>query len=320
MRRARVKASVVLGLMVLLLAACDQKEDAKSAEKEDAPAQGVTLTAQQIASLGITTAPATASEHRKAIDGYGVVVPLDTIAQTDAEFLTAQAAAAQSQAAADRARYLFTHEGAASRESMEATRSKAAADQAALALARRKAEATFGHGAPWEGGARGAIMRRLASGGTVLVRATFPMGSFESRKPEALTITRLGANSKSWNTTTIWEAPADPAFPGHGFYALVAGSDLAQNEHVNVTVPAGAAQAGVTVPAASVVFGENEAWVYTAREKGNFQRVPVSIADPVTGGYFLPATAGIAPGQRLVVGGAGFLLAREQNPSTAAEE
>lgn len=303
----------------LVLAGCGQDEP-KPAEKPDAPAQGVTLTGEQIASLGITTAPAMAAEHRKAITGYGVVVPLDTIAQADSEFLTAQAAAAQSQAAADRARYLFTHEGAASRETMEVTQSKAAADQAALALARRKAEATFGHGAPWEGRSRSEIMRRLASGGTVLVRTTFPMGSFEDRKPSALTITRLGTNSKSWNAATIWEAPADPAFPGHGFYALVAGSDLAQNEHVNVTVPAGAPEAGVTVPTASVVFGENQAWVYMARARGNFLRVPVSIANPVTGGYFLPSGAGIAPGQALVVGGTGLLLAREQNPSSEAEE
>lgn len=315
-----IKHLILLGAVAVLIGCGQDDGQSKSSQNQDAPAQGVTLTDKQIASLGITTAPATAAEHRKAIDGYGVVVPLDTIAQADSDFLTAQAAAVQSDAAAKRARYLFTHEGAASRESMEAAQSKAASDQAALALARRKAEAVFGHGAPWEGGARDAIMRRLASGGTVLVRATFPMGSFEGRKPAALTVTRLGTNAASWNATTIWIAPSDPAFPGSGFYALVAGSDLAQNEHVNVTVPAGAAQAGVTVPAAAVVFGENEAWVYTARAKGNFVRVPVSIADPVTGGYFLPKSAGIAPGQALVVGGAGFLLAREQNPSSEAEE
>lgn len=318
-RRNNLRSIAVILLPLLLLSACDKKEEAKADEKEET-AQGVTLSAEQIASLGITTSPAIASEHRGAIGGYGVVVPLDTIAQSDAEFLTAQAAAVQSQSAADRARFLFTQEGAASRESMETTQSKAAADQAALALARRKAEATFGHGAPWEKGARGPIMRQLASGGAVLVRATFPMGTFEGQKPSSLTITRLGTNIRTWTATTIWEAPADPAFPGHGFYALVRGSDLAQNEHVGVAVPNGAPQSGVTIPAASVVFGENEAWVYTAREKGNFVRQRVSITSPQGEGYFLPASAGIKAGQALVVNGAGLLLAREQNPSTEAEE
>ena len=306
-------------VLLTLLTACGKDEEPKEAEHTGA-IQGVSLTAEEIQSLGITTVAATAAEHRSAISGYGVVVPLDTIAQVDSEFLTAQAAAVQSQSAATRTRFLFTHEGAASRDSMEATQSKAAADQAALALARRKAEATFGHGAPWETGARGAIMRRLASGGMVLVRATFPMGTFEGQKPASLTITRLGNNARPWTATTIWEAPADPAFPGHGFYALVAGSDLAQNEHVSVSVPTGLPEAGVTIPVASVVFGENEAWVYTARDKGNFVRMPVPITNPVADGYFLPARAGIKPSQDLVVNGAGLLLAREQNPSTEVEE
>jgi hypothetical protein len=312
------KTGLVLAVLALL-AGCGKDEETKEPEKAHAD-QGVTLSTEEIRSLGITTVAAQAADHRSTISGYGVVVPLDTIAQADADFLTAQAAAAQSRSAATRTRFLFTHEGAASRDSMETTQSKAAADQAALALARRKAEATFGHGAPWETGARGAIMRRLASGGTVLVRATFPMGTFEGQKPASLAITRLGTNARSWTATTIWEAPADPAFPGHGFYALVEGSDLAQNEHVSVSVPTGAPEAGVTIPAASVVFGENEAWVYTAREKGNFVRTPVPITNPVADGYFIPARTGIKAGQALVVNGAGLLLAREQNPSTEVEE
>jgi len=303
----------------LLLAACGKDEAPKEAEHAEAAA-GVTLSAEEIASLGITTVAASAAEHRSAIGGYGVVVPLDIIAQADSDFLTARAAAAQSQSAATRTRFLFTHEGAASRDSMETTQSKAAADQAALALAQRKRESTFGHGAPWQAGARGPIMRRLALGSLVLVRATFPMGAFEGQKPAALTIARLGTNAKSWTATTIWDAPSDPAFPGHGFYALVEGSDLAQNEHVSVSVPTGAPEDGVTIPAASVVFGENEAWVFTAREKGNFVRTSVPITNPVADGYFVPARTGIKAGQALVVNGAGLLLAREQNPSTEVEE
>lgn len=315
----RTQLSWTLVLITLLLTACGKDETPKGADHAEA-ATGVTLSAEEVQNLGITTVAAQAAEYHSTVSGYGVVVPLDTIAQADSDFLTAQAAAAQSGSAATRTRFLFTHEGAASRDSMEATQSKAAADQAALALAQRKAEATFGHDAPWQAGARGPIMRRLASGGTVLVRATFPMGAFEGQKPASLAITRLGTSAKSWTATTIWEAPADPAFPGHGFYALVEGSGLAQNEHVNVNVPTGAPEAGVIVPVAAVVFGENEAWVYTAREKGNFVRTAVPITNPVADGYFVPARSGIKAGQALVVNGAGLLLAREQNPSTEVEE
>ena len=94
-------------------------------------------------------------------------------------------------------------------------------------------------------------MARLASGRTVLVRVTFPQ---ESGPPVSLQITRLGASAKSLTTNAVWAAPADPTFPGRGFYALVDGSDLAQNEHVTATVPVGAPRAGVLVPAKALVY------------------------------------------------------------------
>ena len=116
----------------------------------------------------------------------------------------------------------------------------------------------------------------------------------------------------------IWEAPADNAFPGRGFYALLDGSDLAQNEHITATVPVGAAQAGVIVPAAALIYGDNEAWVYVQTRPETFLKTRIDIGKPLGEGYFV--ADGIRAGQRIVTGGAGLLLARETNPSTEAEE
>jgi hypothetical protein len=138
--------------------------------------------------------------------------------------------------------------------------------------------------------------------------------------PRQLQVTRLGAARQGWSARSIWEAPADPAFPGRGFYVLVDGSDLAQNEHVTVEVPVGAATAGVMVPTDALVYGQNQAWAYAQEEPGKFQRMSVDPAKALPGGYFLPESAGIKPGQAMVVKGAGLLLARELNPSTEAEE
>ena len=169
------KRSIAALAILVMLGACGKSDDggsdgAANAPEKEQPASGVVLSAQQIGSLGITTAPAKPARYRAEASGYGTVVSLDTIAQADADFLSAQAVAAQSSAAAKRARYLFTDQGGAvSRESMEAAVAKAQADQAALGLARRKAEAAFGLNAPWEtGGRRGAIMGRLSSGALVL--------------------------------------------------------------------------------------------------------------------------------------------------------
>lgn len=312
----------VLLAALLLLAGCGKSDHQEEAAKQEAPADGrLVLSDEQAKSLGIVTVAVPAAQFRSGLSGYGTVVPLDTIGQVDSDFLTAQAVAAQSQAAANRARYLFSAEGGAvSRESMEAAQSKAAADQAALALARRKAEAIFGHDAPWEkGGSRRAIMDRLTAGKTVLVRVTFPLGSLDGL-PSQLSVARLGVNTTRWPAAAIWEAPADPAFPGPGILALVEGSNLAQNDHVIATVPTGAAASGVTVPSSALVYSEDRAWVYQEAPAHTYHRVPVNTANATGSGYFVPQSAGLAPGARVVTAGAGLLLARERNPSTEAEE
>jgi hypothetical protein len=250
--------------------------------------------------------------------GYGVVMTLDAIAQSDADLETAAAAAAQSAAAAARANSLGTGEQAAvSREVIEVAQSKAAADQAALALARRKAEASFGIHAPWRDAAsRAAVMTRLASGKTVLVRVTFPLGALGNAVPKQLTLTRLGTNGASWTTDTIWDAPADPSLPGRGFYAMVDDSDLAQNERVTASVATGAPESGIVVPATALILGEGESWVYIETAAGHFLRTRIETDKPDGNGYFM--ATGIKAGQKIVTTGAGLLFARETNPSSDA--
>lgn len=309
---------IVLAALVLL-SSCGKPAQKPAAESET-ETPGITLKAQEVQSLGITTVPAQAASWRRQVSGYGVVTALDAIAQTDAEVMTARAAAAQSAAAAARARSLSTGEEAAvSREVVETAQSKATADAAALALARRKTEAAFGRNAPWRDAAsRQAIMARLASGRSVLVRVTFPLGSLGNETPPALQIARLGANPKSWTATTIWDAPSDATLPGRGFYALLDGSDLAQNEHVTAAVPIGAAQAGVTVPAGALIYGDSEAWIYVQTKPGTFLKARIDTSKAMGDGYFV--AQGLRAGQPVVVNGAGLLLARETNPSTEAED
>jgi len=315
-RAGAVMRKLGLALAVLLaLCACGKKDKPAEAEKE--AGEGLTLKDEEIKSLGITVQTATPAQFRGRIEGYGVVTPLDAIAQADSEFLTAQAAAGQSAAAPSRARSLSTGEDAAiSREQLEVAESKAAADAAALALARRKTEAAFGLRSPWRDAAtRQAVMRRLASGDAVLVRATFPATS--GAAPKTLDISRMGADRKSWSTHTIWDAPADAAVPGRSFYALVDGSDLAQNERVTAAIPTAAAQAGAKIPAHALVYGESEAWAYVQKDAHTFLRTKVDITHPMDDGYFVTT---IKPGEKVVADGAGLLMAREINPSTEAEE
>ena len=315
-------AHLIAVAAIVLLSACSKSPQADKKDDADAATPGVSLSADETKNLGIATAPAQAASWRREIVGFGVVTALDSVAQSDADVLTASAAAAQSEAAAARARSLGTGEEAAvSREVVEMAQSKAAADAAALGLARRKADAVFGMHAPWQGaGERATIMARLASGKTVLVRITFPLGSIGNATPGSLKLTRLGVDAQSWTAAKIWDAPADPALPGRGFYALVDNSDLAQNEHVTAALPVGPAETGVVVPASALVFGDSETWVYVEDKPHHFLRAGVDTGKPVGEGYFLKAGGGIAAGQNIVTSGAGLLMAHEINPSSAAED
>lgn len=315
MRRGLTAAALAA---LLTLGACNKNaaEADKKDDKESGP--GVALSADESKSMGITVVAAQAANYRAQVSGYGQVMGLDATGQTDADMMTAQAAASQSAAAAARAKDLSTGDDAAvSREVYESAAAKSAADQAALALATRKRDAAFGLNAPWrDGGERAAIMARLQSGRTVLVRATFPLGAAVA--PKSLTISRLGANAKSWATSTVWDAPSDPAIPGHGVFALLDGSDLAQGERVTASVPVGQPQAGVDIPASALVISDSAEWAYMEDADNHYLRARIDTSRPDGDGYFVPAGGAIAPGAKIVTNGAGLLLSREINPSTDA--
>ena len=316
----RHRSTVAVLAAFLALSGCNKSDSAAGASKEEAKeaGPGITLSEKELQGLALATAKLPAVNYRGQIVGYGVVTALDAVGQSYADTATAEASATQSAAAAARAKELSTGEDAPiSRETYEAAAAKAAADQAALGLARGKSDAAFGISAPWRTNAeRDAIMARLRSGRSVLVRATFPSGS--SDIPQSVTVSRLGMTNSSWKASSAWRAPSDPAVPGHSLFLLVDGSDLAQGERVVATIPIGATQSGVIVPADALIIGESETWAYLKIGPATFLRAHVDTSHPQGNGYFV--AEGFKPGQEAVTRGAGLLYAHEINPSTEPEE
>ncbi len=274
------------------------------------PRYAVALSADDIRHLGIQTMPAQIVRYTPHVRGYGVVVDLTALAQSNSDVATASAAAHQSAADLARARALFAENAGESKQALDAAEKQAAADAAALALAEHKEAAQFGQNAPWRGGKHN-VLAPLYGGHAVLVQATFPLGTVVGAHPQSLSVAHLtnGPDQFGWTAARIWNAPADPTIPGSTFYALVPGSDLAQGEHVLVYAATGGAENGVRISDKALVISEEKTWCYVETAPGIFQRVAIDIDHPMAGGYFVGGRiGGNAP---VVVRGTGLLLARE---------
>jgi hypothetical protein len=304
-------------------AAADANEGSAKEEGAKGGTEGVSLSAEQVAKMGLATQPAKSMDYRNEIAGYGIIIPHGTIATAVAELTSAQAAQEQSRAAAARAQRLAGTPGAMSADAVETAARQTATDTAAVVLAQRRLSSVVGAGVPG-GVATGSQLQALASGEAKLLRATFPLGALQGATPAQLRVARLdGAasgtpGSQGWTVHPLWNAPADATLPGRSFFAVLRGGDASEGERLLVWAPGTApTQHGVLVPAAAVVISEGKYWCYVEQRPHVYVRREIATDRPLDGGYF--TSQGIAAGEQLVTAAAGLLLAREMNPSTEAD-
>jgi hypothetical protein len=320
---SRVIALVAaLGCVMPALCACHRTAPVDDAKAPAAvPAQGVTLTAEQVEKAGITTVPVKVASYSPETVGYGTVIAHDTVAVAVAELTTAQAAAGQSRAASQRAQRLAGTPGAMAADAVESATRQVAADTAALALAQRRLSSVIGTGPPGTMAA-GPMLQDLASGKVRLLRATFPLGAAVGKTPASLRAARLDVavpqSSAGWTLHPVWNAPGDANLPGRSFFALLEEGDAGEGERLLVWAPGGGpAQRGAMVPESALVISGGQYWCYITSQPGVYLRREVPTDRPLGSGYLI--TQGVAAGDQVVTSGAAFLLAREMNPSTEAD-
>ncbi len=281
--------------------------------------EGVRLTPEEIATLGIGTEPAAPIQYSKEISGYGTIIAHDTIAQAAAEVDAAQATARLSDSARARARRLDSTPGALSADTVDALAQKVVVDESALRLARQKLSALYGRNPPWGRPGGASLLEQVANGDTKLLRATFPPGALPGEAPRHLRVRHLYADATQqyWNLNVVWDAPADSSAPGRNFFALVKASDAQEGERLQVWAPIGNSVSGVLVPKSAVVMSGGKFWCYVERKNDDFEKVELDPEQASGDGYFLQQ--GVEPGDRLVVKAAGQLLAKETGSSVAAD-
>jgi len=269
------------------------------------------LSAAEREKLGVALGEIESAELQPNIDGPAYVVDAQTVVAAMAELGKTEADARTSQTALKRARDLFNSDTAVSAETLEAAERQAAADDAQLRVARARATLAFGARAPWlDPARREPLLAALSAGATLLVSASFPSG-LAGAQPTGLALRRVGAaDTASWVATETWAGPADPRVPGPTVLALLTSpSDLGYGERLTASVAIGATSAGAVVPLTAVVLAGGEAWCYVQTQNQELVRRRVDLGRPLPRGYF--QANGFTAGERVVVAGAGLLLARE---------
>ena len=314
--------TAVLATLCLLLSACGKARDpgasqgapgeAKAADAGEA--KGVTLTAEEVEKLGITTQQAQSTEYRAETPGYGVVLEHQVIAQAVADIQTASAAARFSKASLDRAMELHGTPGAVSADLEQTAEQKATVDSAALTLTREKLSSTWGMQPPWKNNIGDSRVQSLAHGHLQLVRVTFPLGTVRDT-PDELHGGRIGiAQAEATSRLRpVWSAPADASLPGRSFFALLPEGTVAEGERLQVWAPTGPPTPGVLIPSAAIVLSASKYWCYIERAPGNFTRAEIDTRRPVSGGYVVSEE--IKAGDRIAMSGVGQLLAKETGSS-----
>ena len=307
-----------------VLSACGAPPQDGEGDVEEAaakpPAHHVVVTAEQRKRLGVRVAALAAATYEEQVQGFGVAVRFDELAQAAAEVETAQAAARQSASALTRAKRL-NDAHYASGEVLDAAQKQAATDEAQLALAQRKESVTFGRDAPWRTSAeRQAVLAKLARGEMSLVRVTFPSDSVGAALPATVDVQRLSAEAGRplVRADEVWAAPADATMPGRSYFVLIKGGAVAEGERLLAFAATGGTLAGVIVPSTALVMSEGQTWCYVDEGKGSFERRAVETKRPAGDGYFV--SAGFKPGETVVTHSQSLLLAYEINPEGGEED
>jgi multidrug efflux system membrane fusion protein len=309
---------IVLGALVMaLLAAAPAWADTING--------GVTLPPDRVTSSGISVAPLTATRYVRQVQGIASVLDPQPLIALSARLAAARAsaAAAAEQAAAaaaeaTRSQQLYQHgENASLRDAQTAAATAAAAKaQQSAAVSAYAAERSSAR-AGW-GSALAALAERgpqaladYADGRAALLAVAMPLGSAPS--PPARIRVQL-ADGSSLSASLLGPSPrADAVLQGPTFFYRATGAQLRSGWRLTASVPLDtAAQNGVTVPAAAVLWYAGQAWVYVQTAADSFQRRPLVLNARDAAGWF--QSSGFRVGDRVVVRGAELLLSQELLP------
>lgn len=283
-------------VLLILLAGCNQTSESGSKQN-----------ARRVEPI-VQTAVLSRAEIAPKIEGSASIINPSGLLQSDADLHAAKIAADYSKAQLDRAQTL-SKTAIVSQQALETAERQASTDSVQLTHLENRLRAEWGDEAPFlQPGARRDVVAKLSAGTLGLVRLDFP--SDVEGKPRKVQLYPLGATTAT-AVENLWPAPmGNLAMPGVSFFGLFPSAPgLRAGDRARFSAEVGPSSVGVVIPKSAIVLQAGEAWCYMETEPGKYQRKRVSLTFPVTEGYLVQE--GFAPGEKVVVRGAGLLLARE---------
>lgn len=264
------------------------------------------------ARIGLRVAVLAGATSSDQIHGFARGLDAGPLAAIEAEIATARGAASASSAELARLTTLAAADQSASRQSVEAARATATADAARVHLAEQRVALEYGPGIARLGeGGRRALLAAIARGDAALVRVDLPGGD-----ARGVRLAQGGAAIQLLGAAAV----ADPKLQSPGLLGLVRGPAarlVNTGRAVDVVADGSAIVTGVLVPSDAVVRWRGGLWLYRQTSATSVVHVELVDARPVEGGWF--ATSGIAPGDRVVVSGAGAVLALDRAGDVAGD-
>jgi hypothetical protein len=281
---------------------------------------------------GIKTDTLVTGAHQKEIRAYGMVLDVARLTElsnnynrAQAELQTARAKLSMSRATFDRASKLYTQSKAISEAQMQSAEAAFVTDQASLATAQAQVRSLTASAYQDWGSVLGKSLVdqseavvRLIERQEFLLQITLPPGVVLAVAPATAAV----ESGKSTRTKITFVSPAthiDPKIQGVTlFYAAHAESGLLPGRNVLAFLPTGRIIYGVAVPASSVVWWQDRAWVYQRTGPDKFERVEIATDMPAPGGGYI--VAGMAPDVEIVSSGAQLLLSEEFRSQIQVDE
>lgn len=262
--------------------------------------------------MGIETIALTPAHWQSELHGIATVIDPQALFQLMSEQSIAAAALRASSANMKRIESLYAIGGNASQQERETFQAQLSQDLARTTAVRRQLQQQWGE--RFTAGDAQALTDSIAAGRRALVRiemgaAGGPMPSWHAAA--SANVQFIGSADR-YAIESAWIAPtAILSHPGPVWLALVKTPNrLSVDARGQASVLQSAdAGVGVMVPRSALVYAQDAACAYVDLGGGRFQRRALDLSRPLDAGYFV--SADYAVGERVVIAGAGLLLAVE---------